>query len=79
MAINPRHVPWMTLLGVIGMAAGYGIGHLLARPDPIVPAFWGLCGGTLAGLGLRFVLTLRWAREQRGQANDTSGGARPDA
>lgn len=64
MAFNPRHVPWMTLFGVVGLVAGYLIGNAL-YPDPMIPAFWGLCAGTGVALVLRFVLTWRWAKERK--------------
>ena len=69
MAFNPRHVPWMTICGVVGLVAGYLIGHAF-YPDPMIPAFWGLCVGTGLALVLRFVLTLRWARRRDGGESD---------
>ena len=70
MAFNPRHVPWLTLIGVAGMAAGYGLG-LLLRIEPMVPAFWGLCTGMVVGMVLRLIMTARWRRRlQREQRSD---------
>lgn len=70
MALNPRHVPWMTILGVIGMVIGYAIGRALQQPEPIVPAFWGLCAGTVAALVLRVALTWRWTRRLKAGSQD---------
>ena len=67
MAFNPRHIPWMTIFGVVGLVAGYLIGKAL-YPDPMIPAFWGLVAGTGAALVLRFVLTWRWAKQRKEQA-----------
>ncbi len=69
MAFNPRHVPWMTICGVIGLLAGYLVGNAY-YPDPMIPAFWGLCAGTGLALVLRFVLTLRWAKQRGSSEGD---------
>ena len=56
MAVNPRYVPWMTIFAVLGLGLGYGIGTRI-HADPLIPAFWGLCIGTVVALGVRFGLT----------------------
>lgn len=61
---NPRHVPWMTIFGVIGLGSGYLIGKA-GETDPEVPAFWGLVIGSAVAVVLRTILTLRWSRQER--------------
>lgn len=62
MAVNPNLIPWLSILGVAGAVVGYLWGRWTACADPMIPALVGLCAGTFAGLVLRVVLRLRWAR-----------------
>ena len=69
MNVNPRRIPFMTILGVLGLVIGYLIGQR-GFQDPMIPAFWGLCIGTFVALVVRFVLTWRWMKEQNEQDRD---------
>jgi hypothetical protein len=62
MNINPNHIPWMTILGVIGL----GIGYLAAGSDndPKVFALYGLIGGSLLGIVVRVAARYYYVRRQ---------------
>ncbi len=72
MGFNPRHVPWMTIIGVAGLVLGYFIGKETAT-DPMIPAFWGLAIGSGVALVLRTVLTIRWARQMKDKEDPGQG------
>ncbi len=65
MGLNPNMVPWMGLMGVIGLALAYGGGLLWEVPDPMLPAWWGLIIGVFVGLILRFVFRIRSMRSSQ--------------
>ncbi|MBW2702652.1 MAG: hypothetical protein JRF33_17675 [Deltaproteobacteria bacterium] len=67
MGLNPNVVPWMGLMGVIGLALAYGGGLLWEVPDPMLPAWWGLIIGVFVGLILRFVFRIRSMRSSQGE------------
>ena len=74
MDFDPRKVPIMTILGVLGLAIGYAVG-LGGSKEPMLPAFWGLCIGSLVALIVRFVSTWRWMKrikEQKAHEKDPS-------
>ena len=56
MKFNPRTMPWITIFGVPGIFIGYLIGKS-GYPDPMVPAFWGMCIGLALGMAVRFATT----------------------
>lgn len=60
MALNHNLVPWMTILGVLGAAVGYLIGGA-TYPAAMVPALYGLCIGSVAGIVVRILLRSRIA------------------
>ena len=55
MRINLNLVPWMSLLGILGAGIGYLIGPGEGG-DPTVPALYGLCVGSMAGIATRLVV-----------------------
>jgi hypothetical protein len=63
LALNPNMVPWMTVLGVLGAAIGYLIGGAV-YPAAMVPALYGLCIGSVAGILVRILLRSRISREK---------------
>ena len=63
MAFNPNLVPWMTIIGVLGAAIGYLIGGA-TYPAAMVPALYGLCIGSMAGILVRIVLRARTGRKE---------------
>ena len=63
MAINPNLMPWMTILGVLGAAVGYLVGGAI-YPAAMVPALYGLCIGSVAGILVRIVLRARTGRQK---------------
>ncbi len=63
MAFNINLVPWMTILGVLGAAIGYLIGGA-TYPAAMVPALYGLCIGSVAGILVRIVMRARIGREK---------------
>jgi zinc transporter ZupT len=63
LAFNINLVPWMTILGVLGAAIGYLIGGA-TYPAAMVPALYGLCIGSVAGILVRIVMRARIGREK---------------
>lgn len=63
MAFNPNYVPWMSVLGLVGAAIGYLVGGQGTGPEAILPALYGLVGGSLAGIVVRIVLR-RWTLQR---------------
>lgn len=64
MAFNPNYVPWMSMLGIIGLGIGYLVGGGGQGPEKMVPALYGLLIGSVAGVVVRIVLRRRFAKRQ---------------
>jgi zinc transporter ZupT len=70
LTLDPNLVPWMTILGVLGAAVGYLIGGAV-YPAAMVPALYGLCIGSIAGILVRIVLRSRTKGKK--DSEDSSG------
>jgi hypothetical protein len=62
-AFNPNYLPWMTILGLLGVAIGFLIGGA-TYPAAMVPALYGLCIGSVGGILVRIVLRVRASKEK---------------
>ena len=63
MAFNLNYVPWMTVLGIVGAGIGYLVGGMGSGPAGMLPALYGLCGGTFAGIVVRILVRYRTSRK----------------
>ena len=60
--MNPNYVPWMSLLGIIGLGIGWLVGGGGTSPQQMVPALYGLLIGSVTGVLVRMELRRRAAR-----------------
>ena len=73
MSINPNHIPWMTILGLVGLGVGYLIGGGSGNPQAMTAGLYGLVGGSLLGIIVRVVARyLRVKKQDEKQDNGTS-------
>ena len=56
-------VPWMSLLGALGLAAGYLLGGGSTGAASNIYALYGLGAGSILGIVVRIVVRARTARE----------------
>ena len=67
MSLNPNMVPWMGLMGLIGLGGAYVGGRIMGVADPMLPAWWGLIIGVFVGLIFRVAFRFRSLKETGGQ------------
>jgi hypothetical protein len=66
MAINPNHIPWLSVVGIVGAGLGHGLGQWIGfAGEPMLPALYGLCAGTVGGLVIRIVIRQRTLKQAR--------------
>ncbi len=58
-AFNPNYVPWMSLLGIIGLGIGFAIGGGRTDPQGMIPPLYGLLIGSVVGVVVRMALRRR--------------------
>jgi len=76
MTRNLNYVPWMTVLGVAGAGIGYLIGGASGQ-QAVVPALYGLCIGSAAGIVVRIVVRARTMRDQRDRDRESPRDSSP--
>jgi len=66
MAFNPNYVPWMSVLGILGLGIGYltAGGGGCGGPERMVPGLYGLLIGSLIGVVVRMALRRRLTRQK---------------
>ncbi len=64
MAFNPNYVPWMSVLGMLGLGIGYLTAGGGGGPERMVPGLYGLLIGSLIGVVIRMALRRRFARRE---------------
>jgi hypothetical protein len=62
-AFNPNLMPWMTILALLGAGIGYLIGGG-AYPAAMVPALYGLCIGSMAGILVRIFVRYKTVKKK---------------
>lgn len=70
MTRNLNYVPWMTVLGVAGAGIGYLIGGGSGQ-QAVVPALYGLCIGSVAGVVVRIVVRAKSIKNLERQQEDS--------
>jgi len=76
MAINPNHIPWLTVTGLAGGALGFLVGKLIGfSGDPMLPPLVGFCAGMPGGVLVRILVRRAWLRRQAAPGPSPEGPA----
>jgi zinc transporter ZupT len=64
MAFNPNYVPWMSVLGILGLGIGYLVGGGGQGPEGMIPGLYGLVIGSVLGVVVRMLVRRSFSRRQ---------------
>lgn len=63
--MNPNYVPWMSILGLLGLGIGFLAGGMRTDQQGMIPALYGFVAGIFTGVALRLVLRWLWKNKQK--------------